>query len=460
MSDQTLEAFKLYQNIHIIGIGGIGISAIARILAKQGHKVTGSDQNESHNTNLLSHEGITVIIGQKAENIPESTDLVIFTTAIPKSNPEFQEAENRKLKMLSYPQTIGLITKYFRTISICGTHGKTTTTALLGLMLEACQADPTVIVGSLLKEYGDKNERLGQSNWLVLESCEYQEAFLNYQPEIVVLTSIEPEHLDYFQTAANYLQAFRKFLQKIPSNGLLVANSDDLNIQTLISEQNWPFPIYTYGKNSGIFRYNSTHITLPEKENLPLKLAIPGDHNLANTTAAIAVISWLNLDQKIAMESISTFRGAARRFEIKGHLGKATLVDDYGHTPTEIKATLQGAKQFFGQNSNILVIFQPHQYSRTHHFLKDFGLAFTEATTVLVPNIYRSRDTDEDLASVNVDQLIEQINLNSITQKALNTHNFQETLNYVKEHAAEYDAILTIGAGDITNISEQIAALS
>jgi UDP-N-acetylmuramate-alanine ligase len=225
MSHQTLKAFEIYQNIHFIGIGGIGISALARILAKEGHQISGSDQSSNKNTDLLISENISLIIGHKAENIPPQTDLVIYTTAIPSNNPEIIEAEKRGLKSLTYPQAIGLLTKKYRSICIAGTHGKTTTTAMLGLMMEASGADPTIIVGSLIPEFGHKNDRLGNSPWLVLESCEYKDAFLNYFPEIVVLTCIDPEHLDYFGTPEKYLQAFKNFLDKIPPHGALITNT-------------------------------------------------------------------------------------------------------------------------------------------------------------------------------------------------------------------------------------------
>lgn len=460
MSHQTLEAFKIYQNIHFIGIGGIGISALARILAKEGHQITGSDQSTSKNIELLLAEGIKVSIGQKAENIPSETNLVIYTTAIPASNPEFQAAQKRGLKTLTYPQAVGLLTQKYRSICIAGTHGKTTTTAMVGLMLEASNIDPTVIVGSLIHEFNEKNERLGNSEWLALESCEYQEAFLNYSPEIVVLTCIDPEHLDYFGTEEKYIDAFRQFLKKIPVHGKLIANLDDLNIQKLLKEVAWPFTIITYGQHPGAnFQLNGHQITTPKNGQFELELKIPGQHNLMNATAAIATVLTVEQDLQLALPALQNFRGAARRFEIKGKLGNTTIIDDYGHTPAEIQATLQGTKEYFGQDSKILVIFQPHQYSRTFHFLKEFGESFKDADQVYIPNIYRSRDSEADVSKINVDQLVAEINSHQ-TNRALNTKDFIETIKLVQKNYQNFHAILTIGAGDITKLSDQILSSS
>lgn len=461
MSHQTLEVFRIYQKIHIIGIGGIGISAIARILAKEGHHISGSDLAHSRNISLLEQEGIQVIIGQKPENISSTIQLVIYTTAIPADNPELMEARRKNIKTISYPEAVGLLTRNYRTICVAGTHGKTTTTALLALMMEKVGSDPTVIVGSLIKEFGDKNERLGESPWLILESCEYQEAFLNYQPEIVILNNIDPEHLDYFKTPQKYVEAFRKFLNKIPEEGLLIANIDDQNIKTLLAEQNWPFPILTFGQGSAAnFRIEANKLNLPDGETIELNLLIPGEHNVYNASAALTAIVALQLDRHLAVQGIETFRGAARRFEIKGKIGNTTIVDDYGHTPVEIRATLEGAKKHFGSNSKLLVIFQPHQYSRTYQFLDQFGASFSKADKVLIPNIYRTRDSEEDVARVDVNDLVKTINSHSITgEKALNTHDFPETCNYVKDHHTDFDAIITIGAGDITKLSEQFTQI-
>ncbi len=460
MSHQNLETFKIYQNIHFIGIGGIGISALARILAKEGHSVSGSDQHQSNNSDLLASEGIDVKLGHAPDNIPEKCDLVIYTTAVRPDNIEYLEAQKRLLKIMSYPQAVGELTRNYQTVCVCGTHGKTTTTGLLGHVFMQNNLDPTVIVGSLVKEFGNKNELLGNSNFLLLESCEYQEAFLNYSPQTIILNNIDPEHLDYFGNAENYLNAFRKFIAKLPDSGLLIANGDDSNIRILLSEKPHHFKVVTYGRNAdNDFRLDGKTIIAPDQSCHSLKLSIPGQHNLLNATGAFALCSSLKLDSNSVISSINSFQGTARRFEIKGKVGETTIVDDYGHAPAEIRATLQSAREYFGQEAKILVIFQPHQYSRTAFFLQDFAISFNDADKVFIPNIYRSRDTDEEVSRINVDMLVAAINKQK-NDLSDNTHDFSQTLQKVKTAYRDFDAILTIGAGDITRLATDLLDLA
>jgi len=456
MSQHILKSFNLYQNIHFIGIGGIGISALARILAKDGHNISGSDQSGGKNIDRLIQEGVPVKIGHHADSIPADTSLVIYTPAMPEENVEMQASKRRKIPMLSYPQAVGLLTQSYRSICVCGTHGKTTTTALLGLILKEAALDPTVIVGSLLREFAGSNELLGHSDLLVLESCEYRDSFLNYSPQMVVLTNIDPEHLDYFGTAERYLDSFRIFLAKIPLSGLLVANGDDENIALLLREKKHPFKVLTFGygqNNDYLIRENT--IIEPDGTTSSLKLNIPGRHNLLNAAAAFILAKYLKVQNQAALTALQTFSGASRRFEVKGQLGKTTVIDDYGHAPAEIQATLAAARERFGRTARILCVFQPHQYSRTYHFLNQFALSFDDADKVLIPNIYRSRDSVEDMSKVSVDDLVTALNRHRPALSE-NTLNFPDTLNRIRSIYQNYDAILTIGAGDITKLSDDI----
>ncbi len=456
MITNKLNSFQEYQNIYLIGIGGIGLSALARLLNNQGKKVTGSDQSLSKNLQLLQQEGIKIHQTHSSKNITSKIDLVIHTTAIPQDNIEIQEAIKRKIPILTYPQAIGKLTKSYKTISICGTHGKTTTTALLGLMLNKSKSDPTVIVGSLIKEFNHQNQKEGKSDYLVLESCEYQDAFLNYSPQIIILNNIEAEHLDYFKNKKNYLKSFEKFINKLSSNGLLVANIDDKNIQKLLKTLKPKFKIIKFGENKKAdYQIRKNKLILPNKKEILIQLQIPGQHNIYNAVAALIVANQLKIKPEHSLKKIKNFKGASRRFEIVGKIKNTTIVDDYGHTPTEIQATLKGARDYFGKEANILVVFQPHQYSRTHLFLKEFGNSFKLVNKVLIPNIYQTRDSQKDLKKVNTDILVKEINKNG-KNKAINTHNFEKTLAYIKDNYTNYKAILSIGAGDITNLSQQI----
>lgn len=456
MITNKLSSFEEYQNIYLIGIGGIGLSALARLLKNKGKKVTGSDQSLSKNLLLLQQEGIKVYQKHLSKNITSKTDLVIHTTAIPKDNIEIQEAIKRKIPILTYPQAVGKLTQSYKTISICGTHGKTTTTALLGIMLNKSKSDPTVIVGSLIQEFNQQNLKEGKSDYLVLESCEYQDAFLNYSPHIIILNNIEAEHLDYFKNKENYLRSFKKFIDKLTTNGLLVANIDDKNIQKLLKTFKSKCKLIKFGKNkSADYQIRKNKLILPNKKEILIQLQIPGQHNIYNAVAALIVADQLKIKPEQSLKNIKNFHGASRRFEIIGKIKNTTIVDDYGHTPTEIQATLKGAREYFGKKVKILVVFQPHQYSRTHLFLKEFGNSFKKVDKVLIPNIYQTRDRQEDLKKVDTNKLVKEINKNS-KNKAINTQNFANTLEYIKDNYSKYKAIITIGAGDITNLSQQI----
>jgi UDP-N-acetylmuramate--alanine ligase len=456
MSNQTLEAFNIYQKIHFIGIGGIGISSLARIFKRNGHIVTGSDLNKSHNTDLLIAEGIDVKFGHEEKFLPEDASLVIYTRAITNSNPELAAAERKKIKSLSYPEAVGELTKGYNTVSVCGTHGKTTTTAMIGKILQDSDLEPTVIVGSIVKDFSNTNYLLGNSDTLVLESCEYQDSFLHYSPNVIVLNNIEAEHLDYFKNDENYFSAFLKFLQKLPTDGLLIANGDDANIQKLLSDNKFEFRIITFGRNENndyILKNNT--LKSPQQEIHTININIPGPHNLMNAAAAFITSYYLSASSYQCLNSLSSFNGTSRRFELKGSSGKTTIIDDYGHTPTEIQATLDAAKEKFGEKAKILCIFQPHQYSRTFQFLKEFGTSFQKADKVFIPNIYRTRDTDEDVANISVDKLVTEINSNT-PNLAENTTDFVTTIEKTLKEFKNYDVIITQGAGDITDISNEL----
>lgn len=447
-----IDPFEIYQKIHFIGIGGIGISALARLLKHKKHIISGSDQTRSHNIDLLLEEGIEISIGHTTNSMPKDTELAIYTSAMPDNNPEIALAKKLSIPLLTYPQAIGQLTKKVSTVSICGTHGKTTITALLGHALRNINLDPSVIVGSLVKEFNNKNMIVGEGDLLILESCEYHNAFLNYSPKIIILNNIEPEHLDFFHNSENYLDAFRKFINKLPPDGSLIANGDDPNVQILIKEKTHAFKITTFGREkTNSYHLQNDKVVLPNGEIIQLKLNIPGKHNLLNATAVIAVCQALNAEESLVAGQLHSFLGAARRLELKGQTNNIPIIDDYGHTPAEIRATLNALKSKYGETSRILCIFQPHQYSRTHYFLNEFAKSFADATKVYIPNIYRSRDNAEDMAKVNVDILVNAINSES-GDKAQNTYDFPTTIRAVKEHIKDFDVILTIGAGDITRL--------
>lgn len=450
------DPFAIYQNIHFIGIGGIGISALAKILHRLGHQVSGSDQTRSHNVDLLLEEGIGVTIGHGPESIPAVTDLVIYTTAIGENNSELAAVISQKIPRLTYPQAIGKISGLHRTVSICGTHGKTTTTALLGHIFKANGLSPNVIVGSLVKDFEGKNYLCGQSDLLFLESCEYQKAFLNYFPATILLNNMDPEHLDFYGTPSQYFQAFHDFIQKLPTTGTLIANIDDQNVANLIKNNRFSPRLVTFGRSSSSdFRLQGHTVHLADGNSIGITPSIPGEHNLLNATGAIATAHSLGLAVQKTVTAIASFQGASRRLEEKGRLGMTKILDDYGHAPAEISATLAAVKSKYGPSTKILCVFQPHQYSRTRLLFEEFCHSFGDAESVYIPNIYRSRDSDEDLKKISVDNLVSGIN-NLSPGKASNTIDLELTAEQILATHDNFDVIITMGAGDITRLSDKL----
>jgi UDP-N-acetylmuramate--alanine ligase len=447
--------FKKFRNIHCIGIGGSGLSGLAQILKKNGCKVSGSDKINSAALTRLAKENIKVYVGHKAGNLPAKTDLVIYSSAIPKTNPELKKAIKQKIPSMTYSKAVGLLSENYRTISVCGTHGKTTTTALAAAAMIAAKKDPTVIVGSLVKELGGQNYRVGKSEYLVVESCEHFRNFLTYNPKIIVITNIEADHLDYYKDLADYKSAFRTFIEKLPADGLLIANSDDRNVKDIVKDFR-KSKMVLYGRNvKSDYRLVGKYIVSKNKKIAEIDLKIPGDHNLMNAAAVIALSSELKLDLGRVTKALCSFRGSARRFELKGIVNKTHIIDDYAHHPTEISVTLKALREKYGKKSKILCIFQPHQYSRTRLLLKDFAKAFKDADEVIIPNILRVRDKASDIESMTPEKLVREISKNHSRARYLK--NFKATEIYAKKHLKDFDVIITMGAGDVWKISAALA---
>jgi UDP-N-acetylmuramate--alanine ligase len=357
--------FSKIKKVHFIGIGGSGISALARMMSLEGKKVTGSDRDASEVTHSLDEQGIPVTIGQKAENIPKDTDLVIYTVAIPDTNPELAKAKELGIECITYPQALGIISKDKFTIAVSGTHGKTTTTAMIAKMLIDAHMDPTVIVGSFLKDQ-KSNFIAGKSNYLVVEACEYKRSFLNLHPNILVITNIDDDHLDYYKDIEDIKSAFMDIVRQTDPAGSLVCDLELPYIEDVAKKAKCTVVDYELFSDT----------------NLALK--VPGDHNLSNAAAVLAVADILKIPRAKAKKSLEGFSGTWRRFEDKGMTKKGVRVfDDYGHHPTEVKATLKGARDMF-PDKKITVIFQPHLYSRTKQHLEEFADSFSNADQVIM----------------------------------------------------------------------------
>ncbi|MFN7160075.1 MAG: UDP-N-acetylmuramate--L-alanine ligase [Candidatus Gracilibacteria bacterium] len=422
--------------IYCIGIGGIGMSYVARLLKSEGHHVIGADAVEGSTTSELRAEGIEIVIGHKASNIPEDVSLILLSPAILSSQPEdYLEAKNRGVETKTWQEYIGEKTKQMKTIAVCGAHGKSTTTAMVGLMLIEAGYDPTVLVGTKLKEFNGSNIRFGKSEWLVIEADEFNDNFLNYYPTYTLLTSFEPDHLDYFKTPERYRASFVEFLSRTPVDGKVFYHNTQKETEILIHEQNIS--------------------SAPVREEVGYMLQVPGKHNRENASLVDALGEEIGIPAEIREKSLKAFKGTWRRQEFKGETaGGALVYDDYGHHPTEVRVTLAGFREMFPEKK-IICIFQPHQYSRVRTFLKDFSEAFSDADAVIIPNIYASRDSEEDKRSMTA-----QIVVDEISKHQNNVYfgdGLKESMELVKTNSewnTSNSVIITMGAGDVTYISD------
>jgi UDP-N-acetylmuramate--alanine ligase len=427
---------KTAKKIYFIGIGGIGTSSIAQILNAKGKKISGSDEVPSLITKNLKLKKIKVNIGHNEKNINKEFDLVIYSPAIPKSNPELIKAEKLSIKTLSYPQALGELTKTHTTIAIAGTHGKSTTTAMTAMILEKGKLDPTVVIGTKIKQFRNKNYKVGKSEYLILEACEYKRSFLNINPDILVITNIEADHLDYYKDLKDYESAFIELIKKMNKSGKIIINEKNPRLKKIVKNA-----------KAKILTWKSEKI-----DELKIKPSLPGKFNEENAKNAAMVGKTLGLGNETIEKAIKNFKGTWRRMEKKRKKNyTCTFFDDYGHHPTEIELTLNAIREK-NPKENILCIFQPHQYSRTKLLLKDFGKVFYSADKVVIPNIYKVRDSEEDMKEVNTDDLINEINKNSKHKKAINGKGLKKTAKFIKENHNKFDIIITMGAGDIETI--------
>ena len=432
------------KKIHFIGIGGIGVSALARYYLEKGFRVFGSDLVFSEITRALEKSGAEILIGpHKEENLIPEADLVVFSPAVRKENPELKKARKLKIKTLSYPEALGELTKEYFTIAISGSHGKSTTASMTGLILAKAGLDPTVIVGTKVKEFNDSNFRAGKSEYLVIEACEHEASFLNYRPKIEIITNIEKEHLDYYKNLKNILKAFKKFISFLPKDGFLVLNKEDENIKKL-KIANCKFKIEEY--------------SLKQKEAGKIKkiMKIPGKHNVYNALAALSVARILKIPDKISFDALSQYRGSWRRFDIKK--GKIfgskniIIVNDYAHHPTEIKALFEALEEKF-KNKKIWVVFQPHQHLRTFYLFQDFikVLSGFKGEKLIIADIYdvAGREQKSIKKSVSSEKLVKKIKKNFV----IYLPGFEEILNFLKENLQGGEVLVIMGAGDIYNLN-------
>jgi len=435
-----------HKKIHCIGIGGIGLSGFAQILCEQGNVVSGSDMHESQITDSMGKKGIKIYIGHDESNLKRTVNKVIYSSAIPESNPELLKARKLNIPTVTLSEAIGEFTKKMFTIAVCGTHGKTTVTSMSALAMIAGDKDPTVMVGSNLKELGDSNHRLGKGDYFLVEACEYKRNFLNYNPKIIVVTNIEADHLDYYKNLEDYKSAFKEFIGKLPEDGYLIANIDDENVVDIL--KGYSGNLITFGSNNNKADWILRGNKIEKAGNFvgEFNLSIPGSFNMMNALAALALGQILHIEREKIIEALNNFKGAWRRFELIGKFKNITLISDYAHHPTEIKNTVKAVRERY-EGKKICCIFQPHQYNRTKNLLAGFSISFKDADVVIIPNIYKVRDTQKDAKSISANDLVELIKENGV--KAYQITTYKQIKDYLAKNPDDIEVVIIMGAGDI-----------
>ena len=454
------------KKIHFIGVGGIGLSAIARLMKEKGKEVSGSDLSPSLMTDKLEKIGIKIYIGQAEENISGSIDLVIRTTAVPENNPELKKARELKIKTITYPKSLGLVFNNKFGIAVCGTHGKSTVSAMAGILLDDAKLDPSIIVGSIVPRY-DSNLRIGESKYFLAEACEYERAFLNLNPKIIILNNIEFDHTDYYRDLDDVKSAFEEFISHLPEDGILICNGDDKEVLS-IEYQVLSVVKFGFGKNNNIQGCNvefgngvAKFKVLYNNKNLgEFVLKMPGLFNIYNALAAISLGLTLEIPVETIKKSLVNFSGIWRRFEIKGKYKNALVISDYAHHPTAVKATIEAAREFY-PNRKIFAVFQPHQHNRTKKLYQDFLESFNGADVLILSEIFgvagREKRGDQSVSSLDLVKDIKQRRHSEMSpSKIFYAKNLKETKELINANIKSDDILLIMGAGDIYKIADDL----
>lgn len=445
------------EHIYFIGIGGISMSGLAEILASRGHQVSGTDVKETAVTKHLQSLGIHINFGHRAENITDDITLVVYTAAIHDDNPELRAAHEKGIRIMDRAHLLGqIMDEYHDSVAVSGTHGKTTTTSMVSEILLAAEKDPTITVGGILPTIGS-NLRIGNSPYFVAEACEYFDSFLQFNPFIAIILNVESDHLDYFKTLENIRRSFHAFAQRVPDKGLLVISEKIDHVEELTDgltchvetfglgeKANWRAENIVHeadGRNSFDIYHNSAFFTT-------IHLHIPGEHNITNALAAIAASAFLGAAPEDCVKGLHHYTGTERRFQLKGKKDGITVIDDYAHHPTEIKAALAAAQNV--QHNTTWCVFQPHTFSRTRFLFDEFGEAFGDADEIIIADIFAARETDD--GTVSAAQLADRIAQTG--KSARYVGDFAAIEAYLREHCKSGDLLMTVGAGDVYKIGE------
>ena len=445
-------------HVHFIGIGGISMSGLASILMKEGFRISGSDSRKSDLTQALEAAGARVFYGQQGENLSDRPDLVVYTAAIHPDNPEYRAACDMNIPMLTRAQLLGEIMRnYDMPIAVSGTHGKTTTTSMLSHITMKAGLDPTISVGGMLRSIGG-NIWVGSSGTFITEACEYTNSFLSFFPKMSLILNIDADHLDFFKDLEDIRRSFRRFAQILPADGTLIINGGIERLHEITDHLDCR--VITYGtENSDYYAANisfddqgfgSFDLMHHDEKRGHYQLRVPGKHNVSNAVAAAAAALCLGIDEPVIAEGLYSFTGTDRRFEKKGSFNGVTVIDDYAHHPTEIRATLDAAKDH--PHKRIWCVFQPHTYTRTQALLEEFADALSLADRVILADIYAAREVNTiGISSDLLRQKIAERGTDAVYEP-----DFGRICAFLKQNCEEGDLVLTMGAGDIYLVGEEL----
>lgn len=452
--------FSVPQTAYFIGIGGISMSGFAELLQTMGFTVTGSDRTESKITRHLEGLGIKVVYEQKRENITSNIDFIVYTAAISEDNPEYVRAKELGIPMMERASMVGQVMKNYPTaIAVAGTHGKTSTTSIASHILLEADMDPTISVGGILPEIGG-NIRVGRSENFITEACEYTNSFLKFFPTIGIVLNIEAEHLDFFKDLQDIRDSFRRFSELIPAEGTLIINADIENYEEIT--KGLACQVITYSVDNKDADFSASDIEFDKMgcgsftllhngtKTDHYTLGIVGKHNISNTLACLALASLFDISPEVCQGGLSKYKGTERRFELKGEYNGATIIDDYAHHPTEVRATLTSAKNY--PHKTLWVAFQPHTYSRTKNFLTDFSDALSLADKIVLADIYAAREKDPgDISSKDLADQLKKLGKEVFYIGSLN-----EIKNFFEKNLMNDDLLITMGAGNIVEVGEEL----
>ena len=446
-------------HIYFIGIGGISMSGLAEILLSKGFRVSGSDRAPSDLTHKLEEQGVTVYYGQREENLTSDIDLVVYTSAINPDNPEMIATNRLGIASLTRAQLLGQMMKNYETpIAVSGTHGKTTTTSMISQILLENDDDPTLSIGGIYKPIGG-NIRVGSSDCFVTEACEYTNSFLSFYPKIGIILNIEEDHLDFFKDINDIRNSFHEFARLLPTDGTLIINGDIERCEEIIADL--ACKVITYGSSGDCdyypsdINYNesgcpSFHLMRKVGKEEVFSLCVPGEHNVYNAMAAIALADLLGISNDVTAGALLHYGGTDRRFEYKGKVNGFTIIDDYAHHPTEIKATLLAAKNY--PHRTTWCVFQPHTYTRTKAFLTDFAKALSLADEIVLADIYAAREND----TLGISSQTLQTEIEKLGHRCYYFPSFEEIQNFLLTNCTKDDLLITMGAGDVVKIGENL----